>query len=71
MAEQKVSPYHVLLGLTVFSFVLTLLTLVPFPWASKKCLLGYQALCSFTPISTVLMVVITGSICVVRKRKFT
>ena len=28
----------------------------PFGTASKDCILGYNALCSFTPISTVIMV---------------
>lgn len=37
-------------------FVLAIVTLLPNAAASKDCLLGYKALCSFTPISTVILV---------------
>ncbi len=36
-------------------------TLFPAP-ASKPCLLGYYALCSFTPTSTVLCLAIAGAL---------
>ncbi len=29
---------------------------LPYAQASKPCLLGYKALCSFTPISTIILV---------------
>jgi hypothetical protein len=32
-------------------------TLIPNANASKPCLLGFKATCSFTPISTILLVV--------------
>ena len=32
-------------------------TALPEANASKPCLLGYKALCSFTPISTIILVV--------------
>jgi hypothetical protein len=32
-------------------------TIMPFPYVSKPCLLGYKAGCSFAPISTVILVV--------------
>lgn len=35
--------------------ILGLLTLVPSPGASKACVLGYKAKCSFAPISTLIM----------------
>ncbi|AJC74812.1 hypothetical protein AJ81_06965 [Pseudothermotoga hypogea DSM 11164 = NBRC 106472] len=37
----------VLIGLGIW-------TLLPIPGASKPCLLGYYAHCSFTPISTIM-----------------
>jgi hypothetical protein len=33
-------------------------TALPEAKASKSCLLGYKALCSFTPISTIILVAI-------------
>ena len=45
-------------GVVVF-VVLGVTTLIPAP-ASKPSLLGYYALCSFTPISTVICWVIAG-----------
>ena len=32
-------------------------TVIPNEKASKPCLLGYKATCSFTPISTVILVI--------------
>ena len=32
-------------------------TIIPFPYVSKPCMLGYKAGCSFTPISTIILVV--------------
>ena len=40
------------------SAVLAVSTLIPVPFASKPCLLGYKAHCSFTPVSTVICGVI-------------
>jgi hypothetical protein len=31
------------------------LTMIPVPMASKACLLGYRALCRFTPMSTAIL----------------
>ncbi len=39
---------------------LAISTLIPVPFASKPCLLGYRAHCSFTPISTVISAVPRG-----------
>ncbi|MGD6806329.1 MAG: hypothetical protein ACQCN4_05160 [Candidatus Bathyarchaeia archaeon] len=35
-------------------------TLLPNQEASKPCLLGYKAACSFTPASTIILVAIAG-----------
>ena len=50
--------------LTVVSvFIMTVLgiaaikTVIPNPNASKLCLLGYRAVCSFTPASTAFLVI--------------
>ena len=44
-------------------------TIIPFPYVSKACMLGYKAGCSFTPISTIILVVATIIVYVVAKRK--
>ena len=41
-------------------FLLALVTLLPLATASKPCLLGYEALCSFTPISTIILLALGG-----------
>ncbi|MFA4964747.1 MAG: hypothetical protein WC709_03810 [Thermoleophilia bacterium] len=57
----------ILLANTIVLTLLALLTLIP--WAgSSESLLGYRALCSFTPISTMLLVILAASSCFVRKR---
>lgn len=48
--------------------VLGALTLLPSPGASKQCMLGYKAKCSFTPISTAIMFVLSGVLFFIRSR---
>ena len=31
-------------------------TIIPFPYVSKACMLGYKAGCSFAPVSTVILI---------------
>lgn len=42
-------------------------TLIPNEQASKPCLLGYKAACSFTPISTIILIAITIGIFLITK----
>ena len=44
-------------------------TIIPFPYVSKPCMLGYKAGCSFTPISTIILVAMTAIVYLVSKRK--
>lgn len=44
-------------------------TLIPAAAASKPCLLGYYAHCSFTPISTILCWAIAGAIYWYRQKR--
>ena len=55
---QKKSPVHLIF--TAVHFSLAVVTLIPMASASKACLLGYEALCSFSPISTVGMLALAG-----------
>jgi hypothetical protein len=53
----KISTHMIFVGV---EFVLAVLTLIPREAASKACLLGYKALCSFTPISTLGLLALVG-----------
>ena len=44
-------------------------TIIPFPYVSKACMLGYKAGCSFTPISTIILIVATIIVYIIGKRK--
>jgi hypothetical protein len=54
------------LVLTGLFTIFAILTLVPFDKASKICPLGYKAVCTFTPYSTIILVVLAGIICFLR-----
>ena len=44
-------------------------TIIPFPYVSKPCMLGYKSGCSFAPVSTIILVVMTIITYIVAKRK--
>lgn len=64
---QRKPIYWVLLALTVTITLLAVLTMVPRA-ASAESLIGYHALCSFTPVSTVILVLLAAAVCFVRRR---
>jgi len=43
-------------------------TVIPNSNASKPCLLGYKATCSFVPISTVILILVAIAVFVAAKR---
>jgi hypothetical protein len=47
--------HFILLIIPIILLVLGVKTLIPNSKASKPCLLGYKAACSFTPISTLIL----------------
>jgi hypothetical protein len=55
--DRRVPVHRIFTGIYV---LLALVTLVPMGTASKASLLGYEALCSFTPISTVVLLALGG-----------
>ena len=57
MTNQKISTHIIFTGVYL---ILALVTLFPTATASKECLLGYKALCSFTPISTLGLIALAG-----------
>jgi hypothetical protein len=54
----KKSPTHLIF--TAVYFILAIVTLIPLASVSKASLLGYKALCSFTPISTISLSLLAG-----------
>jgi hypothetical protein len=56
--NEKKSPTHLIISAIHFS--LAVATLIPFASASKVSMLGYKALCSFTPISTIILILMAG-----------
>ena len=57
MEKKKISAHMIFMGVEL---VLAVLTLIPLASASKVSLLGYKALCSFSPISTLLLLAAVG-----------
>jgi len=45
---------------TIVHTSLAIVTLIPLGSASKPCYLDYKALCSFSPISTVILLALAG-----------
>ena len=54
----KTSPTHLIF--TGIYFVLIIVTLIPNASASKVSMLGYKALCSFSPISSIIFLALAG-----------
>ncbi|NPV00470.1 MAG: hypothetical protein HPY53_03710 [Brevinematales bacterium] len=57
-----------LFTIAIILLVLGGLTLIPSPGASKACLLGYKAKCSFTPVSTIILLAAAGVLFFLRAR---
>jgi len=53
---------------TAVYFCLAVVTLIPLASASKTSLLGYKALCSFAPISTIGLILLAGMHILLHKR---
>lgn len=62
--------YIALLILTTIFTLCAIWTLLPVPGASKASLLGYFAHCSFTPISTVMCLLLSMITCITRAKLF-
>ena len=62
--------YWLLFILTTIFSITALSTVMPSERASKLCLIGYNAHCTFTPISTIICIIPAGIACFIRKRFF-
>ena len=49
----------ILIAGTIASAISTIWTLIPDSSASKESMLGYKSHCSFTPISTIILIFLT------------
>ena len=52
---KKQPQYKILSGLSILIAVFAVLTILPYPAASKANLLGYKSLCAFVPLSTLIL----------------
>ena len=64
--NDKIAPTHLIF--TAIHLSLAIATLIPLASASKMSLLGYKALCSFTPISTIGLILLAGMHMLLHKR---
>lgn len=62
--------YKVFMIITIVLTVSGLITLLPYGSASEKSMMGYKALCSFAPLSTLICFVLAGVSCKIRRAKF-
>ena len=66
MTNKKVSIHLIFTGIY---FVLAVVTLIPMETASKASYLGYKALCSFSPISAIILLALGSLHFFLNKRK--
>lgn len=62
--------YWWLFALTIIFTLAAISTLLPSEHVNKTCMLAYNAHCSFTPISTLMCIIMAGASCTVRKKFF-
>ena len=59
-----------LLMTSVILAIAGLMTLVPWAGANKLNILGYKSLCTFAPVSTLIMLFVSNTLYGIRKKKF-
>ena len=67
--NDKKSPTHLIF--TAVHLSLAIITLIPLASVSKASLLGYKSLCSFSPISTIILFALAGMHIFLHKRAAT
>lgn len=58
----RIFTFLVLVGAAIASFIFAIVTAIPESSASKDCLLGYRAHCTFTPISTLILLALSAGL---------
>ncbi len=71
MAKLRKRGYWLSFALAIILSLAAVKTLLPNPDVSKECRLGYKAGCSFTPYSTLILIVLAATNCKLRKRFLT
>jgi Na+-transporting NADH:ubiquinone oxidoreductase subunit NqrE len=62
--------YFILLTLTILFTLAALVTVFPVSSASRVCLAGYKAHCTFVPVSTIICLILAGTVCKIRSSFF-
>ncbi len=67
---KKQPQYTMLSWLAILLVVSALLTILPYPAASKANLLGYKSLCAFVPLSTLILLGAAAFIRILRDTQY-
>jgi hypothetical protein len=63
------NPKTVAIAVAIFLLVISAIkTVIPNADVSKACILGYKAACSFTPISTTILIIAAATVFIVAKK---
>jgi hypothetical protein len=57
-----------LLWLAILSFVAAIVTFFPYKNIDDECMLGYKAICAFTPVSSLVLIVLGVLFLMIRSR---
>jgi hypothetical protein len=71
VGRKKKRGYAVLLILSIVFTLAAVKTALPSDTASHECLVGYKSYCTFTPVSTVILLVLAGACFIILRRAFT
>jgi hypothetical protein len=55
-----------MLWLAIISFIAALVTFLPFKNIDDECMLGYKAICAFTPVSSLVLIALGVMFLVIR-----
>jgi hypothetical protein len=61
--------YIISLAFTIIATSSAVITLIPVGMASKTNLAGYYSICSFAPISTIILLALAGTSCKIRSKR--
>jgi hypothetical protein len=68
MEETKKKSGAFLLILAVLLFIGAIVTFLPYKNIDDECMLGYKALCAFTPFSSIVMIAIGILLLIIRNK---
>lgn len=65
--EEVAKKSPLFLWLAIISFLAALVTFMPFKNIDDECMLGYKAICAFTPVSSIILILLGIIFLVMRK----